>query len=347
MNCPPGPIPPITGGIITLDSDEDDVDPLNIGDNEEPLVTEGDAELADDPLGMDTEEVECSNDVGTEGEEVECSPDIVQEDQGALKISEVSSLAEEKVAEPHESETEHGETSPTPDDTTKESEDETCPVKTGSKPKEKQSEIEAADDDAAPARILDPDVSFESDEDEGPTPDENGAQPGEPEIEASEEQLEKSSTADNTTKETEEETVPQDTGSDTIEKQSENEVMDTSMGEEEEAGKSTDDVALATDEDEAPTSSEKGAQPQEPEMEVGEEPLEKSPTPVYATKVSTEEICPQYTGSDFTGKQSENKVMVANMDGQEEADRSTEDATRGASDDAGVSLMDTPSPFDL
>ena len=136
---------------ITLDSDDEELDPLDTEMQiEDPPVTEADMELADendDPLGMEGEEVECSPDIGMDVEDVECSPDNVEEE--TLKISEVSSLAEEKGAEPHETEKEsseeNGGTSSIPGDTTKESEAEISSLKTGSESRENQSETEGKD----------------------------------------------------------------------------------------------------------------------------------------------------------------------------------------------------------
>ena len=305
-------------------------------------MTEDDMELADendDPLGMDGEEVECSPDIGMDVEDVECSPDNVEEE--TLKISEVSSLAEEKGAEPHETENEsseeNGGTSPISGDTTKESEAEACSLKTGSESRENQSEIEGKDSIQCEEEIGEKstkDAAPATDQDEGPIPDENEAQLQlqEPDV-SFEEELEKSPASDNETKQTEEET----TGSDFIEKQSEDEMSNASTGEREEAYKSTA-VATATDGNLAATSlTEHEAHPQEQVKEVSEEQFEKSSTPDNTTKETEEETCPQDAGCDFSEKESENEVVDANMDEEEEAGGSTDDATPEASDNAGVS----------
>ena len=160
------------------------------------------------------------------------------------------------------------------------------------------------------------------------------------------EPFEKDSTSENTTEEAEEETCPQDTGGDFTGKQSENEVMDINTAEQEDADKSKD-VTSAANEDGVPTPSEKGAQPQEQEMEVSNKQFQRSSTSDLTTKEAEEVVDPRDTEDDFTGKQSENEVMEADMDEQEEADRSRENATPEASDDAVVSLMDMPSLSDL
>ena len=329
---------------ITLDSDDEELDPLDTEMQiEDPPVTEADMELADendDPLGMDGEEVECSPDIGMDVEDVECSPDNVEEE--TLKISEVSSLAEEKGAEPHETEKEsseeNGGTSPIPCDTTKENEAETCSLKTGGESRENQGEIKGKDSIQCEEEIGEKstkEAAPATDQDEGSIPDENEAQLQlqEPDV-SFEEELEKSPTSDNETKQTEEET----TGSDFVEKQSEDEMSNASTGEREEAYKSTA-VATATEGNLAATpSAEHEAQPQEKEKEeVSEERFEKSSIPDNTTKETEEETCPQDAGCDFSEKESENEVVDANMDEEEEAGGSTDDATPEASDNAGVS----------